>query len=261
VYVSDRESDLLYIYTSLADTAPAKIDITAPTGLDAVSGGFWFYADNEDFSVVISDNGSSIVKLADGEIVARASLDDCGGSVFNYPAIDFWGNVWVTDSISCSIHKFTKGLDFICTFGSEGQGDREFESPTGLAVWRRFGQVFIAEREGARYFWIGADLENPVIEPTGRGLSIDGTLTEYALVDAMIYDEEGEPVFRLTEGRHQPGDFHLEWEGITSRGVHVPGGDYSLEMVVQPVYSSKGYFSKVFTEDFQIDELDIEPLQ
>ncbi|MCK4807254.1 MAG: hypothetical protein KAT09_06395 [Candidatus Aegiribacteria sp.] len=257
IYVTDRAGGRLYIYSSLSDTIPEIIEIDSPTGVDAVCGERWFH-NEEEFIIVITDDASSIIKLVQGEILAEADLTDCNGSVFNYPAIDFWGNVWVTDSISCCVHKFTDGIDYICSFGSEGSGDREFDSPNGLAIWKRYGQVFIGEREGARYFWIGADLIDVNIEPTGRGLQIDGIITEFALVDAMIYDEEGEPVFRLAEGRYPPGDWSVEWAGITARGVQVPGGDYSIEMVIQPVYSSKGYFSKTFTEDFTMDTQYIE---
>ncbi|MCD4774493.1 MAG: hypothetical protein K8S15_00400 [Candidatus Aegiribacteria sp.] len=257
IYVTDRAADRLYIFSSLSDTLPEIIEIDSPTGVDAVRDETWFHND-EKFVIVITEDASSIVKLAQGEILAEADLADCGGLHFNYPAIDFWGNVWVTDSISCSIHKFTDNIDYLCSFGSEGSGDREFCFPTGLAIWKRYGQVFAAEGEGARYFWIGADIINPEIEPTGRGLQVNGTLTEPARVDAMIYDGDGEPVYRLAEGRYPAGEFHVGWEGTTSRGIPVPGGNYDLELVLHPLYSSKGYFSKTFTEEFTIDSHDIE---
>ena len=257
IYVTDRAADRLYIFSSLSDTLPEIIEIDSPTGVDAVRDETWFHND-EKFVIVITEDASSIVKLVQGEILAEADLADCGGLHFNYPAIDFWGNVWVTDSISCSIHKFTDNIDYLCSFGSEGSGDREFCFPTGLAIWKRYGQVFAAEGEGARYFWIGADIINPEIEPTGRGLQVNGTLTEPARVDAMIYDGDGEPVYRLAEGRYPAGEFHVGWEGTTSRGIPVPGGNYDLELVLHPLYSSKGYFSKTFTEEFTIDSHDIE---
>jgi len=219
IYVTDRAGDRLYIYSSVADTLREIVEIDSPTGVDAVRGERWFHSE-EEFAVVITENASSIVKLAEGEIIAEASLADCGGYFFNYPAIDFWGNVWVTDSISCCVHKFTDNMDYICSFGSEG-----------------------------------IDVS---IEPSGRGLRIEGRLTEYAIVDAMIYNGEGEPVFRLAEGRYPAGDFNAEWDGITTRGIQLPGGDYSIEVVIQPVYSSKGYFSKTFTEEFTMDLLAIE---
>ncbi len=252
IYVTDRAASMLFIYESLSDTLPESIELDSPTGVDAVRDESWFHSD-QDFVIVITRNASSIVKLLQGEVVAEADLADCEGSAFNYPAIDFWGNVWVTDSISSSVHKFTEELDYLCSFGSEGTGDRELLSPTGLAIWKRFGQVFVAEREGARYFWTGADLIDLSIEHIGRGIRVDGTLTEYATVDGMIYNGEGEPVYRLSEGRYSPGEFHAEWGGITERGVSVPEGNYKMELVVQPVYSSKGYFSKTFTDDFVMD--------
>ncbi|MEN8208193.1 MAG: FlgD immunoglobulin-like domain containing protein [Candidatus Fermentibacteria bacterium] len=257
IYVTDRAGNRLYIYSSITDSLPETVELNSPTGVDAVRGGSWFHSD-EEFIVVITDDASSIVQLREGEIAAASDLTDCSGSFFNYPAIDFWGNVWVTDSISCCVHKFTDNMDYICSFGSEGSGDREFFAPTGLAIWRRFGQVFIGEEEGARYFWIGADLLDVSVESDGQGFEIKGTLTEYALVDAMIFDSGGEPVFRLAEGRYPAGEFHAVWDGTTARGVHVPGGDYSIEVVVQPVYSSKGYFSKTFTDNFTIDPHDFE---
>lgn len=252
VYVTDRAGDALFIYSSLSDTLPDVIELDSPTGVDAIRSERWFH-NEEEFIIVITDDASSIVKVEGGETVAEADLADCSGSVFNYPAIDFWGSVWVTDSISSCVHKFNGSMDYICSFGSEGSGDREFYSPTGLAIWKRYGQVFIAEMEGARYFWIGADLIDVNIEITGRGLKIDGILTEYSLVDAMISDSEGQPVFRLAEGRYPAGDWSATWAGITSRGVQLPGGDYSMELIIQPVYSSKGYFSKTFTVDLTLD--------
>jgi len=257
IYVTDRAADRLYIYDSLSDSMPDVIELDSPSGVDAVWNEAWFHED-EEFTVVVTENASSIVKLVEGEILAEVSLSNCGGAYFNYPAIDFWGNIWVTDSISCSVHKFTEDMEYLCSFGSEGIGDRQFQFPTGLAIWKRYGQIFLAEEEGARYFWIGADLVDPVIEPTGRGLLVEGTLTEDALVDAMIYDDADEPVYRLAEGRYSAGAFSAEWDGSAGRGMMAPEGEYLMELVIQPVYSSKGYFSKSFSEEFSISQPQIE---
>ncbi len=253
IFVTDRASDRIYIYSSLSDTLPEVIEVNSPTGVDAVGDETWFHNNSEEYTIVISNDASSVIKLVQGEVAAEADLDDCGGSVFNYPAIDFWGNIWITDSTSCSVHKFTDEMEYLCSFGSQGTGDREFEFPTGLSIWKRYGQVFIGENEGARYFWVGADLIDLSIESDGHGVQVDGTLTELALVDAVIYDGDGDAVFQLTEGRHSPGEFHAEWTGMTARGLRVPAGNYSIELVIQPVYSSKGYFEKIFTDDFIIE--------
>lgn len=254
IYVTDRAGNALLIYSSVSDTLPEIIELNSPGGVDAVGNETWFHNDERSIAVV-TDEGSTLLKIENGIPVESVDIDDCGGGVFNYPAIDFWGNIWVTDSQASSIHKFTPDLEYLVSFGSEGHDDREFASPTGLAVWRRFGQIFVAESEGAKYFWIGADLIDLSIESTGRGLQIEGILTENAIVDAVITGPDGSEVRRICEGRHSAGQLRLEWDGCTSRGLPVEGGEFNLELVLQPTYSSKGYFSKVFLEDFMMDSL------
>ncbi|MCK5065769.1 MAG: hypothetical protein KAQ97_10820 [Candidatus Fermentibacteraceae bacterium] len=254
IYITDRAGNALLIYSSVSDSLPDVIELNSPGGVDAVGNETWFHNDERSIAV-ITDEGSTLLKIENGVTVESVDIDYCGGGIFNYPAIDFWGNIWVTDSLSSSIHKFTPDLEYLVSFGSEGHDDREFTNPTGLAVWRRFGQIFVAESEGAKYFWVGADLIDVSIESTGRGLQIDGILTENAIVDAIITGPDGSEVRRICEGRHSAGQLHLQWDGCTSRGLPVEGGEFSLELVLQPTYSSKGYFSKTFLEDFMMDSL------
>lgn len=254
IYITDRAENMLFIYSSVADSLPDVIELDTPGGVCAVGMETWFHID-ESSIVVVTDEGSTLVKIESGIIVESADIADCRGGVFNYPAIDFWGNVWVTDSLLCTIHKFTPDLEYLVSFGCAGHDDREFTNPTGLAIWKRFGQVFVAEKEGARYFWVGVDLIDLTIESTGRGLHLDGILTEKAILDVMITGSDGSEVFRLFEGRHSAGQLHLQWDGCNARGVPVTGGEYNLELVLQPTYSSKGYFSKTFLEDFTLNSL------
>lgn len=254
IYITDRAGNALSIYSSVADSLPAVIELSTPGGVCAVGMETWFHND-ENSIVAVTDEGSTLVKIENGIIVESADIDDCRGGVFNYPAFDFWGNVWVTDSLYSTIHKFTPDLEYLVSFGSEGHGDREFTNPTGLAIWKRFGQMFVAEREGARYFWIGADLIDLTIESTGRGLQLNGILTEKAILDAIITSSDGSQIRRIFEGRHAAGQLHLQWDGCNSRGIPVEGGEFSLELVLQPTYSSKGYFSKTVLEDFMLDSL------
>ncbi len=254
VWVTDRALGKVFFFDSVEDTLPSSFDVHDPTGIDAVRGDRWFYDDEDEFAVVIADGGNSLLRLENGQETARTEVSDFGGSVLNYPVIDFWGNVWVTDSLDCCVHKFTEQLDHLCSFGTRGHGDRQFWYPTGIAIWKRFGQVFIAEREGARYFWIGTDLIDPDIDVSPRGLTVTGTLTEDSRLDGFIYDSDGEEVCRFAEGRYSAGPMNIQWDGTTDRGVPVPGGDYSLRLEIQPVYSSRGYFEKTVTDDFQLEE-------
>jgi hypothetical protein len=259
VYVTDREAGTLSIYDSTTDTLPDCIALDRPTGVDAVYRDRWFHTE-ESFIVAVTGGGTALVKLEGDSVTAEIHPSDCGGAVFNYPVIDFYGNVWVTDSISCMVHKFDGGLRHLSSFGGPGTGDLEFDGPTGIAVWRRFGQFFIAEREGARYFWVGSDLLNLDISVTGRELTVTGMLTENSTVLAFVENADGERVATLGEGRFPAGELNLSWTGGTaSRSAPAPAGEYRLVIEVEPTYSSKGYFSKSWEQEFTLAPPSDEP--
>ena len=78
--------------------------------------------------------------------------------------MDFYENVWVTDSVRCQIHKFDRNLRLLASYGGPGEGDGLFLRPAGIAIYRNFGQVFVGEGQGAHYFWIGTDLLSPNVQ-------------------------------------------------------------------------------------------------
>jgi len=252
VAVSDRAANRLLLFDSIADSLPDEVELESPTGIDIVETGERWFHTGDGFAAAVAENGTVLVKLVEGEVVDRVELNDFQGEHLNYPVIDFWGNIWVTDSIACTVHKFNDQLEYLGSFGSRGTDDREFMFPTGITVWRRYGQVFIAEEEGARYFWIGADLLNVRIDVLDPGVRVRGILTEDALVRGTVYGPSGEAVHNLAEGRYPAGDFDVEWDGAFERRGRLPDGEYRLEMVIQPVYSSKGYFKKTIIDDFTL---------
>lgn len=253
VYVTDREAGTLSIFRSITDTMPRVVELQAPTGVDAVSGEPWFHT-GESFAVAVTCDGTTLVKLMGDSIVAETGLSDCGGDVFNYPVIDFYGNVWVTDSISCMIHKFDDDLRYLSSFGGPGSGDREFDHPTGIALWKRFGQVFVAESEGARYFWVGSDIRDLDLSTAGRSVTVTGVLTEESSVVAYVENGSGGRAATISDGRLPAGEFEFFWDGVTagSRTSEAEGGEYALVIEVQPTYSSRGYFSKQWEMDFTL---------
>ena len=258
VYVTDREAGSLSIFASVTDTMPQVVELQAPTGVDAVSGEPWFHT-GERFIVAVTGDGTSLVKLQGDSIVAETSVSDCGGDVFNYPVIDFYGNVWVTDSISCMVHKFDDGLRYLSSFGGPGSGDQEFNHPTGIALWRRFGQIFVAESEGARYFWVGSDIRDLDLSVDGRSVTVTGVLTEQSNVVVYVENGSGGRAATISDGRLLPGDMELSWDGVTagSRVSDIEGGDYRLVIEVQPTYSSRGYFSKRWEIGFTLAPPDV----
>jgi hypothetical protein len=148
------------------------------------------------------------------------------------------------------VHKFDRDLKFLTSFGRRGRGDREFESPRGIAIWRRFGQVFIAEGEGAQYYWIGVDgylrgAFPPQFTEDRPGSTIALLLTDPAEVHLEVFDSTGSPVRDLMpQFRQFPGENDIVWNGLDEYGSLVGPGEYTIVVEIEPTYSSKGTFKK-----------------
>jgi hypothetical protein len=260
IWVTDRAAGTLSRYTSASDMNPAVFQVDSPRGVAAT--GYDEYTDGHPAcQVVITGNGTVLTKLADGSVVKTADLSSCGGSFFNYIELDYHGNVWVTDSVACRIHKFDPQLNYLDSWGDGcGEADGSFMHPTGLAIWDRFGQIFVAESSGARYFWIGSDIKNLSFSSDGDGCSVSGRLTEKAAMVVNIYRSDGSLTRSLYSGRRTPGNFNLEWDGTTLQGRRVYRGEYTISINIEPVYSSRTYFDKTWTQEFHMDgQEEVEP--
>ena len=187
--------------------------------------------------------GDVLVKLdGGGRESARVTAETVGQRTMRiaYLATDFYSNVWATDRSSHSIHKFDRNLNHLTTFGSRGRRKGQFESPSGIGIWKRFGQTFVAESRGAQYYWVGADAIDISASQEGNRLTLNYTLTEYSYITARVryagggLEEIFNKRFRATGKRHDvvtlEQDRPLGW----------------LELVVEPTYSSYTYREKVF---------------
>lgn len=254
IWVTDREGGTLSRYSSPSDADPLVLELNRPRGVAAT--GYGDYSNgHEPCQVVITDDGTRLQRFSDGEVTDTAELSDCGGGFFNYVELDYHGNAWVTDSVNCVIHKFDPGLEYLDSWGrGYGDADDQFMNPTGIAVWDRFGQIFVAESNGARYFWVGTDIKNPRFSSDGQGCTFSGTLTETATMIVNVKRPDGSMARNLYTGRRSPGYFSLEWDGRTLQDFGVPAGEYTLEVHLEPVYSSRTYFEKNWVETFQMED-------
>ena len=253
IWITDRAAGTLSRYTSATDVNPVVVSVNMPRGVAAT--GYGEYSSGHSAcQVVITDDGAILTKLVDGTVIATADLSRCGGSFFNYVELDYHGNVWVTDSIACKIHKFDSDLNYLDSWGQGyGDADDSFLNPTGLAIWDRFGQIFVAESSGARYFWLGTDIKNISFSSDGNGCTVSGRLTERATVVANIYAPDGSIARNIYTGRMSPGDFELDWDGTRLQGQHVYAGEYTLSVNIEPIYSSRTYFDKTWQREFHMD--------
>lgn len=174
---------------------------------------------------------------------------------FFYLALDYFGHVWATDPSAGVVVKMTPDLEPLTVFPGPGPDER-LEEPRGIAIWKRFGQVFVAEREGASYFFVGTDVETPgdalVVHrsPSGRSFSTELFLTEPASVTARFVDRDGDAVGVADLGVVESGRHAIRW--TSEAWVEAPGaGDIAraVDVVIEarPTYSSRKRFSRIRT--------------
>ena len=186
-------------------------------------------------------NGRRLWKIAlDGKVLKQVSMP--GHYRAGYAATDYYHNLWVSDITNHCILKFSRNLELLDVFGSYGKGDNEFNEPRGIAIWKRFGQTFIAERQGAQYYWIGTDLRNPRLELLGDAtLRLRGTVTEYSYVSLFMVEGSDTSAIALRQ---------FFSAGNVDRSFAIPPAllpitGKSVLVRVEPTYSSYTYFEQM----------------
>ncbi|NTV51930.1 MAG: hypothetical protein HGA76_02785 [Candidatus Firestonebacteria bacterium] len=175
LYVSDARRNQVFLYgpdgrwlKTLGPVLPGNLRLDAPRALAVVDAAeTWSYY-HDNYLYVLDQNGTRLLRLnpqGAGEVQLRITNrvlpDPSAPSVWAWMDLDFYENLWVTDPARSCVHKFDRHLRYLASFGSPGEGDGRFSAPTGIAIYRHFGQVFVAEARGAHYFWIGADITGP----------------------------------------------------------------------------------------------------
>jgi len=199
-----------------------------------------------DFVVVTDSSRARVTRLAhDGRILDQRRVGDLGRQAreFGYAAIDYHANVYVSDR-SGRLHKFDRDLRYLLSVGRLGNGDYEFDEPRGIGLYRRFGQIFVAERAGAQYFWTGTDVFSPQLvdlERDAQGVwhaMARYFLTEYARVKLELVDAHERPIAELQGPT---------WQSVgpiqTPVSFRLPdtAGNLRLRVEAIPAYSARRY--------------------
>lgn len=260
IFVTDYRKGTIEIFTYKGKHIGTLGGLVKPTGIavDHPKITKTRYGDREIF--VIDSDGTQVRKLTyDGKVVATISASEIPNSgKMSYIALDFFNNAWITDSITCRIHKLDRNLRYIDAFGSCGTEDKQFENPTGIAIWRRFGQVIVAERRSAQYLWIGTDIKNFSAKistemENERIAVLSMFLTDRSYV-SIIIKRDGKVVRKLSNRRRLlQGDNTLNWDLKDDMGALVPSGTYEIELKLEPTYSSFTYFEKIVSTKLVID--------
>ncbi|MBN2035120.1 MAG: NHL repeat-containing protein [Chitinispirillaceae bacterium] len=212
-----------------------------PTAIAVADGrARWSYFNHERLIFCADKSGSRVWKIGcDGTFHAKADMPR--GFRASYGATDYYHNYWVTVPNKHSVVKFDHNLQMLDIFGSRGTRDNQFIDPRGITIYKRFGQVFIAEEKGAQYFWIGTELKNvSLTTATYDRYSLFTKLTEYARM--TLFSVSGSDTVTYFEKRWTPCG--------TSTMVFSTGGKgrlphKGLMLKVESTYSSFTYYSWV----------------
>jgi len=251
-------------------------NLKRPTGI-AVTDSIQRYQGRVDnFVIVIDSNNQRINKFTlNGKLIKRLIMSSVGYSTaeLEYPCIDYYNQLLITDSKNHCIHKFDHKLNYITSFGSKGDDDHQFLVPKGLTIFRRFGQLFIAESTGAQYYWIGTDFTIEKIQVQPNFVKFKFNITEPSNITADIFDSEDNFISRISSRRsfRIAGEHELIWNKRPSRHNNmffeknnytkstisdlkkpVPNGEYKIKIVGEATYSSRTFFEKVKEMKFEL---------
>jgi len=201
----------------------------------------WSYFPNDRAVYCADDNGARMWKFdLAGSVIKTVSMPN--GQKASYAAIDYFHNVWVTDKDDHCILKFDKDLRLLDVFGSFGTDKNQFVEPRGIAIWKRFGQVFIAEKKGAQYFWVGTDLKSKELIDKGNSRYVlTLNVTEYSFIS--LFETAGRDTSWLISKRLVfPGGASINFSDVKKRVF--PGA--SMVLKTEPTYSSYLYNSWIY---------------
>jgi DNA-binding beta-propeller fold protein YncE len=251
VFVTDRARGTIEVFTYSGEHVRTLQGFVNPRGI-AVDHPNMTKTRYGYSRIYVADADGEILRCLDyeGKVIATANLRDIpvANASVKYLALDFYHNLWATDSVVCKIHKFDVDLKYITSIGECGTKDYQFTNPVGIAIWRRFGQVVVGESNCAQYFWIGTDVEK---FETSKGTDRDGNPTididifftdgAYAKIEVL----SGKDVVRqiYEQKRLRQGDVRVSWDLKNNAGNRVPPGKYTIRMTYEPTYSSYGFFN------------------
>jgi len=261
LFVTDHERGTIDIFTYEGLHIRTLTGLVKPRGIGIDNPALTRTRYGDRVIFVVDSDGTQLRKLDyNGRVIATANAYDLvdGNGTFSYLALDFYNNAWVTDSVNCLIHKFDNNLEYVVSVGECGDGDYQFEHPTGIAIWRRFGQVVVAERRSAQYYWIGSDVAGFEIymgedRDGNRSAVIDIDLTDHGYVSITIKRDGNTVREFLSHSRFRQGSRTVRWDLKDDDGNPVPPGEYEFELYLEPTYSSYGHFYKTVVKKAVID--------
>ncbi len=266
VYICDKGNDRIQmirpdnkLHFWFGDKGKDDGQLWQPTATAVTNGRERWTHYKSPFMVVVDLDGTRLQKFdLNGNFIKSANIENTGfaDGKFFYLALDYYSNIWVTDFENHCIHKFDRNLEFLTTFGKKGNDDREFIEPRGISIYKRFGQVFIAEKESAQYYWIGTDIKDLKVSLRNENnlIALNFFLTEPSLLTLTVSSKNNNFEKKIFERNkffsgQQIVYFNADWKHSykmtpEKNELQFTSGKYKFQLKVEPTYSSINYFAK-----------------
>jgi hypothetical protein len=143
----------------------------------------------------------------------------------------------VPDSTSSRLLKVDGKLRVLDIIDHIDDDERPLQHPNSLALYRRFGQLFIVEARGGSYAWTGTEISElrvTRVDGQGRpGLQLDYRLSEPSLISVELLT--GDTPRELMPARRRGAGARREWLALPA------GADPQALLVVKakPTYSAQ----------------------
>lgn len=218
---------------------------SSPTAIAVADGkAYWSFYERERAVFFAINNGKTVIKTTlDGTLLKQVNMPK--GYEACYGAIDYYHNYYVTDTKNHCVLKFDRELQLLDIFGSYGTGDNQFIEPRGITIYKRYGQVFIAERKGAQYFWIGTKLKEASLTCDSKNferLRLTVNVSEYSFISLFFVSPGSDTTFIIKRCWIQPGDKKLVFKNTKGEKIIKE----ELYLKIEPTYSSYTYYAWYF---------------
>ncbi|PKL90970.1 MAG: hypothetical protein CVV21_10530 [Candidatus Goldiibacteriota bacterium HGW-Goldbacteria-1] len=262
LYVSDNGNNRIQVFSKSGGylySIDQTKGISNPRGICVIDDGQRYLGYKQNYMYVIDGNFNRLQKFdLNGNIVRGVRVDEKLGRkvVLTTLDYDYYGNIYLVDYFNSQIHKFSPDLAYITSYGSYGTDDYKFEKPTGISIYRHYGQVIVSDKESAQYFWIGSDVTNFRVGriqavPPVNAMQFDFFLTEKSFVTMEIELDKDKKVTVCKNIQLEQGENSISWEiPLEYVPLFLPGMTYNTNIRVMATYSSYPHIEKVEKASF-----------
>lgn len=258
VYVSDTGNNRVQVFEKSGGyvySIDTKNGISNPQGIAVWDSRAKYTGYKEDCIFLIDGNNNRILKMdMKGHVLRSVRAEEAAGREVWLTTLDldYYGNIYAVDNRNSQVHKFNQDLRLVTSQGKFGTNDYEFEKPTGIAIYRHYGQVFVSDRESAQYFWIGSDVKDLRIKKVGQyEVQFDFYLTEKGRVTIEIETADAAgatKTVKVTDSIElEAGKNSICWSvPVENRDRDLKsGGNYVVNFHLMATYSSYPHIKKL----------------